>query len=542
MKHVYLLVVVSLLLAGFHFPINDTSIRSVTPDIPATVIVTNASDVVDGDVSSMEALNASPGPDGISLREAIDAANNTLGLKAINFSSTLMGATIFLDLAYGGFALTSGQLTINGDVNGDGRPDITLNDSLDTLGQIDSGFFIVSSDNIIQALALVEFSTGIRIICTDPNSQQKTFVGNQITENALSSTRISSIGISIGGTCSDTLIQDTLVDNNTTSVNSAGVFAIAGVGGPSNSQIINITIINNHIIGGTGIGIGGGDTSSDFWGDPPPIKYSDNNLVDHVVITGNVLEGGTISVGAANHGNRYNRVQHVQINNNTLTQGSEIVLSAAGNGGPERSTSDNVMSDIQVDHNTIVDPLSFGVMVSVGDGSTYFTDYPNAAGIENNQISGLQITNNTISDYGEAGIKIWGACGVKGSQFESNNRLDQVTISGNTITHQGIPVPYEPADGIAILAGDNFGSPVQGNVIQDASIFSNTISGNNNGILLIGGRGSGVQGNRIIIAGMPANILAGNTAEITIMDNTQGALGNFVDLPYKIYLPLIDRQ
>lgn len=51
----------------------------------SAVSVTNNSDVVNGDVSSVEALVANPGEDGILLREAIEATNATTGPDEIGF-------------------------------------------------------------------------------------------------------------------------------------------------------------------------------------------------------------------------------------------------------------------------------------------------------------------------------------------------------------------------------------------------------------------------------------------------------------------------
>ena len=51
----------------------------------ATVTVTNNLDTVNGDVSSIAALELTPGDDGISIREAIEAANNTTGADEILF-------------------------------------------------------------------------------------------------------------------------------------------------------------------------------------------------------------------------------------------------------------------------------------------------------------------------------------------------------------------------------------------------------------------------------------------------------------------------
>ena len=57
----------------------DTQLVSVTvTDVPNTLLVTTTSDDADGNTTSIEALNADKGTDGeISLREAIEAANNT---------------------------------------------------------------------------------------------------------------------------------------------------------------------------------------------------------------------------------------------------------------------------------------------------------------------------------------------------------------------------------------------------------------------------------------------------------------------------------
>jgi hypothetical protein len=59
-------------------------------------VVTNTSDAVNGNVSSIAALNARPGRDGISLREALEAADATKGSETvyIMFSSRLNGKTI----------------------------------------------------------------------------------------------------------------------------------------------------------------------------------------------------------------------------------------------------------------------------------------------------------------------------------------------------------------------------------------------------------------------------------------------------------------
>jgi len=59
------------------------------PVAAADIVVSNNNDVVNGDTSSPSALIASPGPDGISLREALTAANNAAGPHTISFNAAL---------------------------------------------------------------------------------------------------------------------------------------------------------------------------------------------------------------------------------------------------------------------------------------------------------------------------------------------------------------------------------------------------------------------------------------------------------------------
>ena len=60
------------------------------------VVVSTTADVVDGDTSSVAALNRKPGRDGVSLREALLAADRTGGSQTVYilFSPRLNGKTI----------------------------------------------------------------------------------------------------------------------------------------------------------------------------------------------------------------------------------------------------------------------------------------------------------------------------------------------------------------------------------------------------------------------------------------------------------------
>ena len=68
------------------------AVSTATPE--ARVIVENLSDVLNGDVASPVRLAASPGPDGISLREAISAVSTSTVPYEITFAAALLGGTL----------------------------------------------------------------------------------------------------------------------------------------------------------------------------------------------------------------------------------------------------------------------------------------------------------------------------------------------------------------------------------------------------------------------------------------------------------------
>lgn len=79
----------------------------------AQLTVGNLSDLVNGDVSTIAALVANPGADGISLREAIFAANAVLGQDEIQFSPTISSGGP-ARIVTSSELLISDSLTING--------------------------------------------------------------------------------------------------------------------------------------------------------------------------------------------------------------------------------------------------------------------------------------------------------------------------------------------------------------------------------------------------------------------------------------------
>ena len=113
----------------------------------ATIVVNTNLDVVDppfntGGLCGSGTVADLPGNDGIiSLREAINAANNTPGAAVYQIRLlSLSGATIVLT---GPLYLCGGHTTLNGDVDGNKTPDVTLNGAavtfpFDVIGMVSS--------------------------------------------------------------------------------------------------------------------------------------------------------------------------------------------------------------------------------------------------------------------------------------------------------------------------------------------------------------------------------------------------------------------
>lgn len=92
------------------------------------VIVTNVGTDINGDTSSVTALKTDDGGDGISFPEATAALNNTAEGERILITFAASGTIVFpfFDPSFPVQTIQRAQVTIDGDVDGDGAPDVTL--------------------------------------------------------------------------------------------------------------------------------------------------------------------------------------------------------------------------------------------------------------------------------------------------------------------------------------------------------------------------------------------------------------------------------
>jgi uncharacterized protein (TIGR03437 family) len=483
------------------------TIPTVTLNRGTVITVTNATGAVNGDTSSVAALMANPGPDGISLYEAILATNNNPGTWVIQFAPALKGSTI------AGFPyLLGGNVTINGDIDGDGNPDITLTGPSGAPGTI----FILSGGNTLNGFVFQGCGIGGCVQIQRPSSKfglpaatNTTFsnitisnlvitgiqnegivlnptlgesdaqqdepapvTGNTwdhilITGNSISGTstgRLLGIDLLIGSTVGDTLQHTTIANNNIVLQSPGGeaIQVLAGSGiGCTNNQVLD-TLIANNVITGTfvesGIHLGNGTGSAS------------KNSLNGVQVIGNQL----IMTGPG----RY-PAEPVGIN---IANGD----GASDDGDPSlfpiQYSENDVASNIAILSNTI-SGANFGIEVQ-----------ESCCGNRNNTLSGLSIVGNTMTGIVDAGVVL--ASGSSGGYYSRSTTADVlsgVLIQSNTI--QMTPAVFNGCNcfpgglGIA-LGGIQVWAGVEepGNSVNGLTILNNDVNTPLVGISIIAGQ------------------------------------------------------
>ena len=407
--------------------------------VPAVVLnrgtvitVTNASVAVNGDTSSVHALVANPGPDGISLQEAIMATNNDPGTWVIQFAPALKGSIISVDSAPGGIlaGLSGGNVTINGDIDGDGQPDITL-----TTSQSGVGIAIGSGGNTLYGLALRNFAYGVWISAPPPGQPGAT-----------------------GGTLSNITISNLVL----TDIQYLGI-GVNPPGSPANQSTLDHILITGNTISGNAVGpVTGIDLE----------VANTGNTLQHITVANNNMTipmsgGGGIAMNVgAGMGSTNNQALDILIANNTI---SAVPFFGIRIGEGLDSASGNLIDGVQIIANQIhVSSQGTGINVAGGDGASD-DKYPSLLPIQhsqNNVARNIGILSNTIEGAVGGGIFVLAAC-----CGNFNNTIGDLSILGNTVT--GVT-----NWGVLLASGGN-GSfdegPTTGNELSNLLIQANSI-------------------------------------------------------------------
>jgi hypothetical protein len=515
----------------------------------ADIVVTTVSDAVNGNTSSVAALLADPGPDGISLREAISATNNGPGSYTIRFAPSLMGASITLDSQLP--PLLGGGVAIEGDINGDGKPDLTLTKTAGfstTFGTYcpasgGCGLSIGSSGNRLHALTLVGFGAGVDIEPWHPGDDTRPAppTNQTLSDNVVSGlvmNGIQTFGVFIdsvpnvncglySGHAQPCVTNDTwantTITGNTIATGTAGDSGIAVKLANAGDRVENLTVSDNTIqMNGPGEGIGleviGNATGATISG----------GLVARNSIAGRAGIGiGVTAGGVRAQANTIKDVQELDNKVNLVSQNSGfccegIVIEAGGDTNtalaPVAYPDGNETQNVLVRGNTISGTLIAGVAVQAGLG-----------GGSNNRVHDIQVQANTITSSTLAsGVLIWtvGGGSPVGNKDQTNNQIARVAVDANRITVGTAQGSQPSGAGIVIVGGS--GLLARNSGVKDVQLVNNAIGPGPSLIQLIGGT-NGASGDQLDGVQIVNDTVADHGGPgLQVTANDKGATGNTV--------------
>ncbi|MCF6203041.1 MAG: DUF4347 domain-containing protein, partial [Methylococcaceae bacterium] len=235
----------------------DTSVvattnLSLTTNV-GVLVVTNASDTVDGTTTSITDLIANPGADGISLREAIIASNNSPntanGPDEIRFDIGGAGPhTINLSSA-----LPEITDTIKIDGSSGGVPAIELNGM--NAGTVDGLKLAAGSDgSVIRGLVINHFGRAGVSMTSNNNTLAGNYIGTNITGNAAAGNTF--FGVEVTGD-NNTIGGENVADRNVISGNSDKGITIqaAASGTVVQGNYIGLESNGDAVLGNTSTGL-----------------------------------------------------------------------------------------------------------------------------------------------------------------------------------------------------------------------------------------------------------------------------------------------
>ena len=509
--------------------------------VPGTAItVTNSTDKVDADTSSVEALQSNPGPDGISLREAIEATNNDPGSYAIAFSSALSGTTITLGQYLP--PLTGGGVSIEGDINGDGTPDVTLVTTLQE--EWSRAIQIASSGNRLHGLTLQGFAVGVWIdpatgAYGDELPTHQTLADNVISGLAIlgfgkfgiwtHSPASPDCGLPMPDPCRTYItFANTTITDNTIDARTGIKLVVANSG----DHITGATVTDNTIRirdGDEGISVESLGNAGD---DGTPARISEvliaRNWIEGTSVVGIQATAGSTRVqGSITEAVRVldNRVHLVHQGSCPCSQGIALLAGTDASYAirpdvhPIRYPDGNVLRNVEVAGNRLSGDLDYGVWVGAGGGG--------AAG-SRNRVLDVVIERNVISStiIGRGVYLGVGGADPALHRYATGNRITGVEISANRISIGRTRPPgfnqwhLDVGGGIVLAGGVNFSRDGR---IRDVRIAKNEIKVKDEavhgGIKLIGGMSPTARGNRVTCVRLSANSVSGTRPAVSVRSN-----------------------
>ena len=398
-----------------------------------------------------------------SLREALIYANHTPGPDTITFAPSLRGQTIRLSFDgpdAGGETdvlpvLCSGNTRLDGDVNGDGQPDITLDGSNfsphDTFGRT-WGVYVISANNTVSGLTLRNFPNfGIAVLhYTGLGTAPLT--GTRLTNNTVVGSRLS-IVVQAGLDDQAGTVRDTAISGNTVSAaTSHGIYVLTG---PVSGSTVDGTRITENMVSHTarfGIILQANYTTGG----------SNLHITNTTIQHNEVFANGATGLVAQSHGAANSRLTNLHILDNHIHDHADG-YGIAVTGGVCGATGSTLEAEIA--RNTLSGNGN-GIAATGGSNSLCLSEGSLAAASHNHLT--VRITDNTLEDELGSGILI-----VGGSIGGSDNRVD-ATVTGNTVLRSG------GGSGIGVIggwatAGDESGAADRNTV--SATLTHNRVEG-----------------------------------------------------------------
>ena len=461
-----------------------------------SLVVVNASEDVNGDTSSPSGLISNPGTDGISLPEAIAASNNTSDYYTITFDPFLSGSTIYLtrDMPH----ITQGNVTINGDINEDGTPDITI----DGTNADFCGFNVTGASNVVirgfKILNFPKHGIYIRPDIGEGNTDVENIV---IYQNEITAT-VGSISLMITGQ-SYSSISNVEITSNTLHDSPGGAISIsAGMGENSNyNQISNVSIISNRIDNPS--------VTIDIMVSPASSSNISNNTISNIVILGNSITSyndSSIIIDASNQAScNNNTMDGLLIAENTIV-GQIVVIELVTESG--LYSTGNLMTNVTIRDNIL---LGGGIHIA---GSTGFNAHDNttsnllferniidagsettangiyvtagSGGAHRNTLQNLILRDNYIKGFRDTGILLRGD-----DSSSPNNTINNVSILNQTLINNGLTSSWS-------AGGINVDSKDVSNTITNVAIRNSIFWGNNLNDAIGGATDPGIVANNLI--------------------------------------------
>jgi hypothetical protein len=358
----------------------------------ATLVVSNSSDVVNGDTSTPQTLINNPGPDGISLREALTAANNVPGPHTISFDAGLAGQTITLTNHFA--AITRDDITLRGVIGNDGQPDIAI----DGNNVFNGGplLFVAASSFQMSGIRLTNIHqglTGVQIGGSSYNDQGHLvdspkrisnfrIVGNAFS-NGLNSNAFAICVCHTANITSDATISNVVIGNN----NFDQVFESVNVGtGGSNNTIKDVVIYGNTFTANTATGTSAVEVGN---------SIGTNNRIQDIQILQNSFvgnfQGAVLNNNSTSSGNV---IDNTLIARNVFSGNLQALGIAAG---VDPTSSNGTISNTQIINN-VVELLGWQ-----GNGSATIQITDSQNGGANNKVQGVTFAHNTIYNNGSGG-------------------------------------------------------------------------------------------------------------------------------------------